>query len=120
MELTTSHERTRSLVAPTPAVVAVLWAEVLGLSEVGADDDLAGLGADSLQMTRVVARLKQVCGIKVPFRVVFEARTPTALAAALHDLRPPAEPEKVIGARAAAGHRTWPLSHDQRRLWLLD
>jgi len=103
----------------TTDAMAALWAQVLGVPGIGADDDLAGLGVDSLDTARVVSRIRRTYGIDVPFRVVFEAATPRALADALvvpggGALVPARGPDAV------ADRALWPLSHDQQRLWLLD
>jgi amino acid adenylation domain-containing protein len=52
--------------APGPgveAVLASLWAEVLGLEEVGAEDDFAELGGSSLQAIDIVTRAEQRLGL---------------------------------------------------------
>ncbi|GHJ47520.1 hypothetical protein Cs7R123_48620 [Catellatospora sp. TT07R-123] len=46
----------------TEAVVADVWAEVLGLEEVGADDDFFELGGDSLAVVETVAALTVLYG----------------------------------------------------------
>ncbi|WP_331719358.1 beta-ketoacyl synthase N-terminal-like domain-containing protein [Streptomyces sp. NBC_00158] len=75
-----------------PALVARLWAELLGHPETAPDADFFSLGGDSLLVTRLARRLGTELGVRVPIRELLLARTlerqtevATALAA-----RPPA------------------------------
>jgi len=44
---------------PTQASIAAIWGEVLGLQHVGVDQPFFSLGADSLQLFRIVARMNE-------------------------------------------------------------
>ncbi|NUR93106.1 MAG: non-ribosomal peptide synthetase, partial [Nonomuraea sp.] len=68
------------------ALVAEIWAEVLGLDRVGVLDDLLDLGGHSLMSTRVAARLRAVLEVEVPIRVVFGCGTVAELAEAVEEL----------------------------------
>ncbi|KOU52651.1 hypothetical protein ADK55_16325, partial [Streptomyces sp. WM4235] len=59
-----------------------VFAQVLGLDEVGGDEDFFVLGGDSILSMSVAARARKA-GLTVTPRAVFEHRTPAALAAAL-------------------------------------
>ncbi|MGW2305864.1 AMP-binding enzyme, partial [Streptomyces sp. NPDC001809] len=67
-------------------LVVELWQQVLGLPKVGVLDDLHALGADSLLVTRVAARIRADVGLDVSIRDVFESPTPAALAARVETL----------------------------------
>ncbi|MEV0696793.1 amino acid adenylation domain-containing protein [Saccharopolyspora sp. NPDC050389] len=56
-----------------------LFAEVLGVAEVGAEDSFFELGGDSISSMQLVARLRRA-GLVVSPRQVFECRTPAGLA----------------------------------------
>ncbi|MCD2462850.1 amino acid adenylation domain-containing protein [Streptomyces sp. MBT42] len=95
--------------------LAVVYAEVLGLASVGAEDDFFALGGHSLLATRVVARVRAT-GTACTVRDVFEARTVAALAARLSARAAHSRP---VLTRAAAHPELLPLSSAQRRLWFL-
>jgi amino acid adenylation domain-containing protein len=108
---------------PIPAVeaverVAAIWAEVLGLPQVGAHDSFWELGGHSLLAARVAARVRQAFDIDLPLRIVFEAATPFELAAVIAGGagEPLADTSSVT-----RGDRDGPLplSSGQQRLWFL-
>jgi amino acid adenylation domain-containing protein len=74
--------RTQIYIAPqTPAeeIVAGIWAEVLGITQVGIDDHFFDLGGHSLLATQVIAKLRQIFQIELPLRGLFDAPTPAMM-----------------------------------------
>ena len=106
-------------VAPRGAVeelLAGIWAQVLGLDRVGAEDNFFTLGGHSLLATRVISRIQQVFGTEVPLAALFDHPTVVGLAAVIEDTDAgvPAPPVLPVP-------RDWrlPLSFGQQRLWFL-
>ena len=109
-------------VAPRGGVEEILsgiWAEVLGVERVGAEDGFFELGGHSLLATRVVSRARQAFGVEVPLRALFDRPTVAALAESIELLRnggaaqaPPLERAPRDGAL--------PASFAQQRLWVVD
>jgi FkbH-like protein len=70
-------EKTR-LVPPSTELerlLANVWAEVVGLKEVGVRDNFFSLGGDSLMMVRIIIKLYGLIGIEFPISVFFESPT---------------------------------------------
>ncbi|WP_425454130.1 amino acid adenylation domain-containing protein [Nocardia tenerifensis] len=102
---------------PIEEIVASVFAEVLGVEQVGADDDFFGLGGNSLLATQVAARIGAALDARVPVRALFEASTVAGLAVKV-------EQHAGTGGRKAlvAGPRPdrIPLSLAQQRMWFLN
>ncbi|NUS62644.1 MAG: amino acid adenylation domain-containing protein, partial [Saccharothrix sp.] len=92
-------------------LVADVWAEVLGLAEVGVEDNFFTLGGDSISSIRVVSRLRS--SFDVSPRDLFDHPTVAALAARLSGSASDAAVIPRVEGDA-------PLSFAQQRLWFLD
>ncbi len=106
---------------PVEAELARLWAETLGLDEVGADDDFFDLGGDSLQATHLVGRIHARYGIELGVPTLFASPTIRAIASIVA-ARPAAaldasEASTRIPARRDAG--PFPLTFPQESLLFL-
>ncbi|MFC3730346.1 amino acid adenylation domain-containing protein, partial [Actinoplanes nipponensis] len=79
-------------------VLAGLFAEVLGVSEVGVDEGFFDLGGDSIMSIQLVSRARRA-GLELSVREVFEHRTVEALAPVVRRLAavPPEEPGAAYG-----------------------
>jgi acyl-CoA synthetase (AMP-forming)/AMP-acid ligase II/acyl carrier protein len=63
--------------------LAGMYADLLGIDHVGADQDVVALGVDSLTMMQVISRLRERFDVDISFKDIFEAPTVMALAARL-------------------------------------
>jgi amino acid adenylation domain-containing protein len=80
----------REGVAPstgTEVALAAVWAEVLRVDRVHADDDFFELGGQSLLAAQVAARVRDRMGVELPLRHVFESPVLADLAAAVDAAR---------------------------------
>ncbi|MGW9453934.1 phosphopantetheine-binding protein [Streptomyces sp. NPDC055632] len=60
--------------------VAALWAEVLGVPEVGVEDDFFALGGNSLSGIKIIERVAQDHGVQLSVRDFYLAQTPARVA----------------------------------------
>ncbi len=99
------------------ARLAAIWAEMLGLSRVGVEDDFFALGGHSLLAAQLAYRLEEDLGVEVPVALVFEAPTVARLARRLE------EAERAVPAAAIPRVERGgplPLSVAQERIWFLE
>jgi len=94
--------------------VAAIWAEVLGVAQVGLSDHFFEIGGHSLLATRVVSRVRQALAIDVPLKALFEqpelGRFVQALSDSVLDVQPIAR---------CARDQPLALSYAQERQWFL-
>jgi amino acid adenylation domain-containing protein len=85
-------------------ILCDIWAEVLGVTSVGVNDDVFALGADSLHIFKIAARASKA-GLSVDALQIFEQRTVAGLASHLRPVQPenggekPASPLRELNGR---------------------
>jgi amino acid adenylation domain-containing protein/non-ribosomal peptide synthase protein (TIGR01720 family) len=104
--------------SPHEEIVAGIWADVLGRSQVGSEENFFDLGGHSLLATQVIARTRKAFGGEVGLRVLFDHPTVREFA-------------REVGGRksACSGNKDTPmpretdakvpLSPAQERMWVL-
>ncbi len=73
---------------PEEKVIAGIWAEVLGVAQLGIHDDFFEHGGHSLAATRILARIEEDLGVRVGLPTFFEGPTVAELASAVASSSP--------------------------------
>ncbi|MEA2692843.1 MAG: hypothetical protein QOJ16_2230, partial [Acidobacteriota bacterium] len=110
---------------PLEELLAGIGGDLLDVRGVGREDSFFDLGGHSLLATQVISRLREALGVELPLRLLFEAPTLAACAAAIAAT---AASEGVAPAAAWSPPPLLPtpregalsLSFAQERLWFLD
>jgi amino acid adenylation domain-containing protein len=115
---TPAAEPARHVLAPrTPLeeLLAGLFAEVLGVERIGAEDSFFEQGGHSLAALRLIARVREALGVELPLSRIFETPTVAALATAVEGASRSGAPPLVPVSRETP----LPLSFAQQRLWFI-
>ncbi len=88
--------------------LATMWGELLGISQVGRDDDFFELGGQSLVAVRLFARLRRRFSFEMPLSTLFEAPTIALLAGLIGD---PETDGAIDGSTDAAASTEPPERH---------
>jgi amino acid adenylation domain-containing protein len=67
----------------TEGALCRIWADLLGLERVGAEDNFFALGGHSLLAAQATARISRELMVTLPLRVLYEARTLSEVAASV-------------------------------------
>jgi thioesterase domain-containing protein/acyl carrier protein len=84
------------------ARVVAIFRELLGRSDVGPDDDFFTAGGSSIAALELIARVRRALAVELPLSALYDARTPSALAAR----------GRVTAAPAGARFELVPLHHE--------
>lgn len=107
------HADSQAPRTPVEKTLAAIWAELLGLEQVGVYDNFFELGGDSILSIRVVARARQA-GLHLTPRQIFQEQTISGLATLLGS----ASALQVAGQEIEAG--PLPLTPIQQRFFEQD
>ncbi|MET7339627.1 AMP-binding protein, partial [Nonomuraea sp. NPDC005650] len=102
-------------VTATELLLAGIWAELLGVDQVGVRDNFFDLGGHSLLATQVITRIRAVLGVDLPLAALFDQPTVGGLAPLVDGANGSSRPPIVPVDR----DRPLPLSFAQQRLWFL-
>ncbi len=111
---------------PTEEVLAVIWAQILGLEQVSIHSNFFELGGHSLLGTQVISRIRQNLNVEIPLQLLFETPTIAGLASAITSLslaNAQNQSTDVLEQQTIpqlADRHSAPLSFAQQRIWFLD
>lgn len=115
LELTFVAPRT-----PLEEILANVWAEVLGIKQIGINDNFFSLGGHSLLATQIISRIGTNLAVEVPLRHLFESPTIASLAEQIQILLSNEKPVQRPPILPVQRTTEIPLSFAQARLWFLD
>ena len=116
-------QREESLQAPSTPVEELLisiWSQLLGQKQVGVHDNFFELGGDSLLVTQLVTRLRQVFDVRVPLRTAFDNPTVVMLADVIETTSRAEQGLPELKIETVSRSTEIPLSFAQQRLWYVD
>jgi hypothetical protein len=85
-ESTSRRSKPRELVGCTESLVANVWADVLGVTDVKRSDDFFDLNGHSLHAMRVTSRLEREGFVDIPLQLIFDHPVLSEFAAALDEI----------------------------------
>ncbi|HET9229165.1 MAG TPA: amino acid adenylation domain-containing protein [Thermoanaerobaculia bacterium] len=107
---------------PVEEMLAVIWAQVLGLPsarDLGPGADFFALGGHSLLATQVLSRIREWCRAEPPLRAVFESPTLAGLGRVVEEALRASSTPPAPAFTVAPRDGELPLSFAQERLWFL-
>lgn len=112
--------------APTNAtqqILANIWQDILGLNQVGIDDNFFTIGGHSLKAMLLSTKVHQVFELELPIKVLFERPTIFQLASYLDSIaddgsKDPSTP--FVPIDKAPDQPCYPVSSAQRRMYILN
>uniref|UniRef100_UPI00124E708A non-ribosomal peptide synthetase n=1 Tax=Gemmobacter serpentinus TaxID=2652247 RepID=UPI00124E708A len=105
----------------TQQALAAIWAQLLGLDRVGADDSFFALGGHSLLATQAISKIRARFGVDVPLRAILFDQPSIAELAPLVDTLVASQAGTVMTAIQPTDRQgELDLSFSQKRLWFLD
>ncbi|MFY9557037.1 MAG: AMP-binding protein, partial [Blastocatellia bacterium] len=119
----TRSELDESFVAPrtpTEEMLAGIWREILGIQNLGVQENFFDLGGHSLLATQVISRIRNVFNVEVPLRTLFASPTIAELAKHVDAAHQSQHGLQAPPLAPVARDRDLPLSFAQQRLWFME
>jgi acyl carrier protein len=101
-------------------VLALIWADVLGLVQVGIHDNFFELGGHSLLAIQVMSRILQALQVELPLRQLFNVPTVAGLAQSIKTAQPTEQGFQVSLSTYDPPRRYAAAIFCSARLWFLE
>nr|WP_258957390.1 non-ribosomal peptide synthetase [Bacillus wiedmannii] len=114
------HKGTEQYISPRnkiELVIAEAFQEILGIEQVGIDDSFFRLGGHSLRATRLVNKIEQKLGTRIPLRDVMEEKTVRRIS---QKLQQSTDLEKNKPIEKQPKKPSYEMSSAQKRLYAID
>ncbi|SIO91387.1 non-ribosomal peptide synthetase [Nocardiopsis sp. JB363] len=102
------------------AEITEVWQVALGGQEVGVHDDFFDLGGNSLNMARILTRVRRTYGVELSAKDFFAEPTVTGLSALVAARRTGSLRVSAVDGPRPGTATSGPASHAQERLWFLN
>jgi acyl carrier protein len=108
--------------ARTPAeeMLAGIFGEVLEYDRIGRSENFFEIGGHSLLATQVVSRIREVFGVEIAVRSIFDEPTVEGLVRRIEEMMRGEEKEVAPPLVRVPRDRRLPLSFAQQRLWFIE
>ena len=110
------HDEERT---PVEELVSGIWQEILGIEQVGLDEDFFELGGHSLLATQIVSRIKAAFGVSTGLGSIFKSSTVRRMAKSVEECLRMGEQDEAPPIVRVPRDVALPLSFAQQRLWLI-
>lgn len=84
------NQPNRKVISPnnhTQEILVGIWSDILGLEQVGIEDNFFDLGGHSLLVIQVALRSRQAFGVDIPLQALFESPTISSFSELILDLQ---------------------------------
>nr|P0C064.2 RecName: Full=Gramicidin S synthase 2; AltName: Full=Gramicidin S synthase II; Includes: RecName: Full=ATP-dependent proline adenylase; Short=ProA; AltName: Full=Proline activase; Includes: RecName: Full=ATP-dependent valine adenylase; Short=ValA; AltName: Full=Valine activase; Includes: RecName: Full=ATP-dependent ornithine adenylase; Short=OrnA; AltName: Full=Ornithine activase; Includes: RecName: Full=ATP-dependent leucine adenylase; Short=LeuA; AltName: Full=Leucine activase [Brevibacillus b len=96
--------------------LAKIWEEVLGISQIGIQDNFFSLGGHSLKAITLISRMNKECNVDIPLRLLFEAPTIQEISNYING----AKKESYVAIQPVPEQEYYPVSSVQKRMFILN
>lgn len=101
-------------------LLATIWADVLGVTQVGAFDNFFELGGHSLLGVKLQSRLRDALQNEIPLKLLFESPILAEFALEIEKFQISSDGIEAPPIEPVSREEALPLSFAQQRLWFLD
>ncbi|MBH8554251.1 condensation protein [Nostocaceae cyanobacterium CENA357] len=109
-----------NLLNPVEEVIAGIWSQILGLTNIDIHHNFFELGGHSLLATQVMSRLRLAFQLEIPLSYLFESPTIAELAKKIDMKMKSGQVVEATPILPVSRRENLPLSFAQQRLWFID